>query len=52
MVYRSGYKRMYMYLLTLGFPIETIDKPFQFHDTLQGVPVRIHARKGLRICIL
>ena len=52
MVYRSGYKRMYMYLLTLGFPIEPIDKPFQFHDTLQGVPVRIHARKGLRICIL
>ncbi len=39
-------KRMYMYLLTLGFPIEPIDKPFQFHDTLQGVPVRIHARKG------
>ncbi len=37
---------MYMYLLTLGFPIEPIDKPFQFHDTLQGVPVRIHARKG------
>ena len=45
-------KRMYMYLLTLGFPIEPIDNPFQFHDTLQGVPVRIHARKGLRICIL
>ena len=37
---------MYMYLLTLGFPIEPIDKPFQFHDTLQGVPVRIHAEKG------
>ncbi|CAI8904693.1 MULTISPECIES: hypothetical protein [Bacillus] len=40
-------KRMYMYLLTLGFPIEPIDDPFYFHDTLQGVPVRIHARKGL-----
>ena len=40
-------KRMYMYLLTLGFPIEPIDNPFQFHDTLQGVPVRIHARKGV-----
>ncbi|EEL50836.1 hypothetical protein bcere0022_18430 [Bacillus cereus Rock3-44] len=40
-------KRMYMYLLTLGFPIEPIDDPFPFHDTLQGVPVRIHARKGL-----
>ncbi|MDM5154828.1 hypothetical protein QUF88_13645 [Bacillus sp. DX1.1] len=40
-------KRMYMYLLTLGFPIEPIDEAFAFHDTLQGVPVRIHARKGL-----
>ncbi|WP_459503016.1 hypothetical protein [Bacillus sp. C1] len=40
-------KRMYMYLLTLGFPIEPIDDPFPFHDTLQGVPVRIHARKGI-----
>ncbi|YAR63675.1 hypothetical protein ACUIAK_14850 [Bacillus cytotoxicus] len=40
-------KRMYMYLLTLGFPIEPIDTPFDFHDMLQGVPVRIHARKGI-----
>ncbi|MFJ8529082.1 hypothetical protein [Bacillus sp. NPDC094106] len=40
-------KRMYMYLFTLGFPIEPIDNPFNFHDTLQGVPVRIHARKGI-----
>ena len=40
-------KRMYMYLFTIGFPIEPIDEPFAFHDTLQGVPVRIHVRKGL-----
>ncbi|PEB51038.1 hypothetical protein CON65_10130 [Bacillus pseudomycoides] len=40
-------KRMYMYLFTLGFPIEPIDNPFNFHDKLQGVPVRIHARKGI-----
>lgn len=29
-------KRMYMYVFTLGFPIEPIDDPFYFHDTLQG----------------
>ena len=40
---------MYMYLLTLGFPIEPIDNPFQFHDTLQGVPVKFMLEKGLRI---
>lgn len=40
-------KRMYMYLRSLGFPIEPVDEPFFFHEALQGVPVRIHAMKGI-----
>lgn len=38
---------MSLYLFTLGFPNEPSDDPLYFHDTLHGVPVRIHARKGL-----
>ncbi len=52
MVYRSGYKRMYMYLLTLGFPIEPIDKPFQFHDTLQGAISTNSCPKGYAFVLL
>lgn len=40
-------KRMYMYLRSLGFPIEPIDEALTVNDELQGVPVRIHVMKGL-----
>ena len=47
----SNKKNVYVFTYT-WFPIEPIDNPFQFHDTLQGVPVKFMLEKGLRICIL
>ena len=41
-------KRMYMYLRSLGFQMEPIDEPFLFHETLVGVPIRLHAWQGMK----
>ncbi|WP_379968371.1 GNAT family N-acetyltransferase [Ectobacillus sp. sgz5001026] len=41
-------KRMYMYLLFLGFKIDTLDKEFRINEVMIGVPIMINAYEGMK----
>lgn len=41
-------KRMYMYLLFLGFKIDMLDKEFRINEVMIGVPILINAYEGMK----